>query len=99
MATKRGLSRREFLRAGSAGLLTITGLTCRAAGGKRAPPAPTTAAPAAPAAPAAAPAAPAAAKPGLNLIGKLEGPTVITDPAQFPKSFKEAQMLAELVKA
>jgi peptide/nickel transport system substrate-binding protein len=46
---------------------------------------------------------PAAGKPesklGANLIGKLEGPTVITDPAQFPKSFKEAPMLAELVKA
>ena len=38
-------------------------------------------------------------KPGANLIGKLEGPEVITDPAQFPKSFKEAPMLAELVKA
>ena len=38
-------------------------------------------------------------KPGANLIGKLEGPEVITDPAQFPKSFKEAPALAELVKA
>ena len=38
-------------------------------------------------------------KPGTNLIGKLEGPEVITDPAQFPKSFKEAPALAELVKA
>ena len=76
-------------------------------------PAPTAApAAAAPAAPAAAKpteaakpaaAAPAAGKPetklGASLIGKLEGPTVITDPAQFPKSFKEAPMLAELVKA
>ena len=46
---------------------------------------------------------PVAGKPepklGANLIGKLEGPTIITDPAQFPKSFKEAPMLAELVKA
>src|SRR5262245_26284378 len=35
---------------------------------------------------------------GTNLIGKLEGPEVITDPAKFPKSFKEAPQLAELVK-
>src|SRR5204863_75334 len=53
---------------------------------------------------AAKPAAPtAAAKPdekiGRNLIGQIEGPTVITDPAQFPKTFKEAPALAELVKA
>ena len=33
------------------------------------------------------------------LIGKLEGPAVVTDAAQFPKAFKEAPMLAELVKA
>ena len=39
------------------------------------------------------------AKPGMNLIGKLEGPEIITDPALFPKSFKEAPALAELVKA
>jgi peptide/nickel transport system substrate-binding protein len=38
-------------------------------------------------------------KPGAHLIGKLEGPEVITDPAQFPKRFKEAPQLAELVKA
>src|SRR5215204_2484950 len=54
---------------------------------------------------AAKPAAPAAAgkpaepKLGSQLIGKLEGPTVILDPSQYPKSFKEAPMLAELVKA
>ena len=36
---------------------------------------------------------------GANLIGKLEGPEVVTDPAKFPKSFKEAPQLAELVKA
>jgi peptide/nickel transport system substrate-binding protein len=36
---------------------------------------------------------------GANLIGKLEGPELITDPAQFPKTFKEAPALAELVKA
>jgi peptide/nickel transport system substrate-binding protein len=43
--------------------------------------------------------APAAGGGGTSLIGKLEGPAVVTDPAQFPKSFKEAPQLAELVKA
>src|SRR2546425_11265601 len=33
------------------------------------------------------------------LIGKLEGPEVITDPVKFPKTFKEAPQLAEQVKA
>jgi peptide/nickel transport system substrate-binding protein len=63
-------------------------------------------APAATTAPAAAqkpaeskPAARPGQKLGEQLIGKLEGPEVITDPAQFPKSFKEAPQLAELVKA
>ncbi len=36
---------------------------------------------------------------GAQLIGKLEGPTIITDPAKWPKKFNEAPMLAELVKA
>ncbi len=36
---------------------------------------------------------------GAQLIGKLEGPTLILDPAKFPKKFSEAPMLAELVKA
>jgi peptide/nickel transport system substrate-binding protein len=36
---------------------------------------------------------------GAGLIGKLEGPVIIRDLAKFPKSFKEAPMLAELVKA
>jgi peptide/nickel transport system substrate-binding protein len=35
---------------------------------------------------------------GSQLIGKLEGPTIITDPAQFPKTFNEAPALAEMVK-
>ncbi len=34
-----------------------------------------------------------------TLIGKLEGPEVVTDAAQFPKTFKEAPQLAALVKA
>jgi peptide/nickel transport system substrate-binding protein len=40
-----------------------------------------------------------AVKPPTNLIGKLEGAEVVTDPAMIPKSFKEAPALAELVKA
>jgi peptide/nickel transport system substrate-binding protein len=36
---------------------------------------------------------------GSSLIGKLEGPEVITNPAKFPKTFKEAPQLTELVKA
>jgi peptide/nickel transport system substrate-binding protein len=34
-----------------------------------------------------------------TLIGKLEGPEVVTDAAKFPKTLKEAPQLAELVKA
>jgi len=34
-----------------------------------------------------------------SLIGKLEGPEVVTDPGKFPKTFKEAPQLAALVKA
>jgi peptide/nickel transport system substrate-binding protein len=74
------------------------------------PPAPPTPAAAQPARPTEAPrpegtrpagpaaAAPAAAKPGRSLIGKLEGPEILTDPTQFPKSLKEAPALAQLVK-
>src|SRR5262245_62957568 len=36
---------------------------------------------------------------GANLVGKLEGAEVVTDPALYPKTFKEAPPLAELVKA
>jgi peptide/nickel transport system substrate-binding protein len=36
---------------------------------------------------------------GSQLIGKLEGPSLILDPAKFPKKFGEAPALAELVKA
>jgi len=39
------------------------------------------------------------AKIGSSLIGKLQGPEIIRDANAFPKSFKEAPMLAELVKA
>ena len=37
--------------------------------------------------------------PKSALIGKLEGPEVVTDPAKFPKTFNEAPQLAALVKA
>jgi len=48
-----------------------------------------------------APAQPSKAPPklGAQLIGKLEGPEILRDSAKFPKTFKEAPMLAELVKA
>jgi peptide/nickel transport system substrate-binding protein len=35
---------------------------------------------------------------GAQLIGKLEGPELIRDPAKWPRKFSEAPMLAELVK-
>ena len=35
---------------------------------------------------------------GATLIGKLEGPEYILDPAKWPKKFGEAPMLADLVK-
>src|SRR3954464_9390855 len=34
-----------------------------------------------------------------GLVGKLENPTIVTDPAQWPKKFGEAPALAELVKS
>ena len=36
---------------------------------------------------------------GIELIGDLEGPEVITDPAEFPQTFQEAPQLAALVEA
>jgi peptide/nickel transport system substrate-binding protein len=33
------------------------------------------------------------------LVGKLEGATIVTDPAAMPKAFKEAPMLAQLVQS
>jgi peptide/nickel transport system substrate-binding protein len=111
MSSQRALSRRSFLQIGvgaaGLGLLAACAPTAPTAAPTTAPQkpaaagaaptaAPTTAAPAATTAPAAAK---ADEKLGSSLIGKLEGPTVITDPAQFPKTFKEAPELAELVKA
>ena len=40
-----------------------------------------------------------APKLGAQFIGKLEGPEIIRDVAKFPKTFKEAPTLSELVKA
>ena len=42
---------------------------------------------------------PIASSEKTSLVGKLEGPEVITDPAKFPTSYKEAPQLADLVKA
>jgi peptide/nickel transport system substrate-binding protein len=41
----------------------------------------------------------AAGPAGSELVGKLEGPEVVSDATKVPKSFKEAPQLAELVKA
>lgn len=35
---------------------------------------------------------------GASLIGEIEGPTIVTDPSKWPKTFNEAPQLAELVK-
>ncbi len=51
---------------------------------------------AAPAVTAALPTAPAL---GASLIGQLEGPQIVVDPAQFPSAFREAPDLVALVKA
>jgi peptide/nickel transport system substrate-binding protein len=77
-----------------------------AAGAATTAPAATTAAPAASAstpAPAAGaqttPAASAQPQIGKSLVGKLEGPEVVTDPSQFPKEFHESPTLTDLVNA
>ena len=41
----------------------------------------------------------AGAQEEASLVGKLEGPTIVRDVSKFPTAFKEAPMLAELVKA
>lgn len=86
-------------------LLTVLSLLVAACGAPAAAPAP-----AAPAEQAAAPAEPTKAaeeaaapaeeeKLGSSLIGTIEGPEIIVDPAQFPTAFNEAPMLADMVKA
>ncbi|HEX9015290.1 MAG TPA: ABC transporter substrate-binding protein [Chloroflexota bacterium] len=102
--SKRKIGRREFLRlsALAAGAAAVASCTPAPAPTPGVPAAKPTAGTVATPAPAAAPAAPANApdqKVGKNLIGKLEGPEVITDVAKYPKAFKEAPQLAELVKA
>jgi len=62
---------------------------------------PAAAKPTQPAAAAAKPTTPsgaAAPKPGRQLIGQLEGPSVVVDTAQMPKTFSESPIFAELVK-
>ncbi len=77
------LTRREFLE-----LATVTAagvaLPGSLAGAAQAPPATPSKAP---------------APLGAQFIGKLEGPEILRDPAKFPKTFKEAPMLADLVRA
>jgi len=81
---------------GTAAKPAAAAATQPAAAATSAPPAAAAAQPTA----AAKPAGAAAAKPDLGqLVGKLEGATIVTDPAQMPKTFKEAPMLADLVKA
>ena len=101
------MSRRDLLRAAGVTMIGVAGGVL-AAWGPPAPSAPaaqpaTIAPPAAATQPAAAAATPAGAgaaanKPGRQLIGKLEGPSVVTDSAQFPKKFAEAPALADMVK-
>ncbi|HEX9016979.1 MAG TPA: ABC transporter substrate-binding protein [Chloroflexota bacterium] len=105
MSKRKTLGRRDFLRlsafATGAALLTACGApqpsTPQPTAGAKAP------APAAGGAATPQPAAAAAAggkpKLGSNLVGKFGGPTLITDTAKYPKSFKEAPMLADQVKA
>ncbi|MEW5717896.1 MAG: ABC transporter substrate-binding protein, partial [Chloroflexota bacterium] len=68
-----------------------------------APPSPVavqgTAVPTAAPKPTVAPTAAGPAKIGANLIGKLEGPEVVTDATKIPKQFKESPDLEALVKA
>ena len=45
------------------------------------------------------PAAEAAPVMETELVGDIEGPEIITDPGQYPASFNEAPMLAEMVAA
>ena len=104
MSQRVRISRRKFLSLAVAATGTMAVAGCQ-------PPTPTpkpeptkaaaTAAPAtkAPATPAPATAAPTPAPSGKLELGKLEGPELILDKARYPKTFKEAPMLAELVKA
>ncbi|HEX9016381.1 MAG TPA: ABC transporter substrate-binding protein [Chloroflexota bacterium] len=103
MSNHRRLGRRDFLKLSAlAGAAALTACTPQPPSTPTQAPAPA-AAPTSGPAPAPAPTAAAAPKAepklGQNLIGKLEGPTIVRDTAKFPKSFKEAPALADLVKA
>jgi peptide/nickel transport system substrate-binding protein len=71
------------------------------AAGAAAPATPSSAGAAAPAAGGAATPAAAGAQSqlGAQLVGKLEGATIVTDPGQMPTKFNEAPMLAQMVQA
>ena len=88
------------------GLLVIASMVLAACGGGAQAPAAVEPAAAADAPAAAATEAPAEeaasddeAPLGSTLIGEIEGPEIVVDPAQFPTSFSEAPMLAEQVAA
>lgn len=111
MTRSRAFSRRSMLKL-SAGIATVTGASLLAACGSAPPAPPTSASPsgAAGSTPAAvtpqkaAVSSPTAGGQGSaqldkSMVGKLEGASVVTDPAQYPKSFKESPQLADLVKA
>src|SRR6266849_3153262 len=107
MSRSKVVSRREFLVLSSAMTGAIALAACVQAPAQPAPTqvaaakpatAPTPAPPAAVPAPTAVPAA-AGTKPDRQLVGKLEGYEIITNPAAMPKKFNEAPMLAELVKS
>jgi peptide/nickel transport system substrate-binding protein len=94
------ISRRMLLTTGLGAAVVSLLAACGAPTPPAAPTAqqlPTAAPVAKPETPAAQPAA--SAKPDLGkLVGKLEGATIVTDAAQLPRTFREAPMLADLVK-
>lgn len=105
--SKKDISRREFLRLSAMVTAAAAVAACSPSPpaspeATKAPAAPSAAAPTKAAAPAAsAPTAASKAEPklGSTLMGKLEGPEVLRDVTKYPKAFKEAPMLADLVKA
>lgn len=98
MSKPKKIDRREFLRLAA---MSAAGAALASCGSTPVSPTATPEAPtAAPAiVPTTAPATGEAPKIGSQLIGKLEGPEIIRDVAQFPKKFGEAPSLADLVKA
>jgi len=103
MSKEKKINRREFLQIALVGTAGAALASCT----PPAPSTPTTAKPEVPAATLEAtlpPATPppteeAGAKIGSELIGKLEGPEIIREAAQFPSTFSEAPDLADMVKA